>query len=139
MDTESESLFALTPVSFRYKKEMDPQGSRQYGLIAEDVAKVNPDLVVNDQAGHPATLRFLSIQGMMLNELLKEHRKAEQQQSAIAELKSVVIQQKKDFQVAIAEQRKEFEARLNQQEAKIRNVSDRIKMNETVQNAVADR
>src|SRR4029077_11284079 len=56
MEQASESLYRLTPVTFRYKKELDPQGTRQYGLIAEDVAKVNPDLVVNDPDGKPATL-----------------------------------------------------------------------------------
>jgi len=96
MEKESESLFALTPVTFRYKTEVDPQASRQYGLIAEDVAKVNPDLVVNDQQGNPATLRFLSIQAMLLNEFLKEHRKVEQQ--------------RRDFEAALAQQQKQIEA-----------------------------
>ena len=103
MEKASESLFALTPVTFRYKKDMDPSGTQQYGLIAEDVAKVNPDLVVNDQQGKPATLRFLNIQAMMLNEFLKEHKKIEEQQATIAQLK-------KDLLATSAQQQEEIKA-----------------------------
>jgi hypothetical protein len=103
MEKASESLFALTPVTFRYKKDMDPSGTQQYGLIAEDVAKVNPDLVVNDQQGKPATLRFLNIQAMMLNEFLKEHKKVEEQQATIAQLK-------KDLLATSAQQQEEIKA-----------------------------
>lgn len=135
MDTESESLFALTPVSFRYKKEMDPQGSRQYGLIAEDVAKVNPDLVINDENGNPATLRFLSIQGMMLNEFLKEHRKVEQQQATIAELK-------KELQAVSARQQAAIEmmtAQLNEQATQIRKVTARIEVKRSATNLAVNK
>ena len=101
---------------------------KHYGLIAEEVATVDPDLVVFNPEGKPETLRFDSINAMLLNEFLKEHRKVEEQQATIVELKSVVAQQQKEFQTAMAEQRKELEARLKQQDAKIQGVNDRIEL-----------
>jgi uncharacterized coiled-coil protein SlyX len=106
MEQASESLYRLTPVTFHYKRELDPQGTRHYGLIAEEVAKVEPDLVVNDEDGKPATLRFLSIQAMMLNEFIKEHRRVQEQEATIAELKSNAARQ----QATIAQQQKQIEA-----------------------------
>jgi hypothetical protein len=88
MDKASEALFALKPVCFRYKKEIDPAGISQLGLVAEDVAKVNPDLVVWDTEGKPYTVRYDQVNAMLLNEFLKEHRKNEEQETTIAELKS---------------------------------------------------
>jgi Chaperone of endosialidase len=90
MEQASESLYRLAPVTFRYKKELDPQGTRQYGLIAEEVAKVEPDLVVNDEEGKPATLRFLSIQAMLLNEFLKEHKAFVEEQHKVEKLETTV-------------------------------------------------
>ena len=78
MDQASETLFALKPVTFRAKKNMDPARVRYYGLIAEDVAEVDPDLVVYNPAGKPETLRFDSINAMLLNEFLKERGKVQQ-------------------------------------------------------------
>jgi hypothetical protein len=118
MDQASESLFALTPVTFHYKKDMDPAGTQQYGLIAEDVAKVSPDLVVNDPEGKPATLRFLNIEAMLLNEFLKEHKKVEAQQASIAELRSTVAQQQKGMEVLTAQ--------LKEQAAQIQKVSAQV-------------
>ena len=83
MDKASEALFALKPVSFRYKKEMDPAGTSQLGLVAEDVEKVNPDLVVRDKEGKPYTVRYDQVNAMLLNEFLKEHRRNEEQQKQI--------------------------------------------------------
>ena len=135
MDKASERLFALKPVSFRAKG--DPTHVRHYGLIAEDVAKVDRDLAVYNPQGQPETLRFDSINAMLLNEFLKEHRKVQKQQAAIIELSSVVAQQQKEFQAAIAAQRKQFEARLNQQDAKIQRVNDRVETNKTAPQLVA--
>ena len=87
MSDASEVLFALKPVTFRYKKEIDPQGIPQFGLIAEDVAEVNPQLVVRDKEGKVNTVRYEQINAMLLNEFLKEHEKVEIQQATIAELK----------------------------------------------------
>jgi len=88
MDRASESLFALKPVTFRYKKQIDPTSVTQFGLVAEDVEKVNPDLVVRDKEGKPYSVRYDQVNAMLLNEFLKEHRKNEEQEETIAELKS---------------------------------------------------
>jgi Chaperone of endosialidase len=81
MDKASEAILALKPVTFRYKKELDPEGIPQFGLIAEEVAKVNPDLVVRDKNGEIYTVRYEAVNAMLLNEFLKEHRKNEEQQA----------------------------------------------------------
>ena len=73
MDKVSEALFALKPVTFRYKKEIDPAGTPQLGLVAEEVEKVNPDLVVRDKEGKPYSVRYDQVNAMLLNEFLKEH------------------------------------------------------------------
>jgi Chaperone of endosialidase len=88
MDKASEAILALKPVSFRYKKEIDAAGTPQFGLVAEEVEKVNRDLVVCDKQGKPYTVRYEAVNAMLLNEFLKEHRKAEEQEKTIAELKS---------------------------------------------------
>ena len=74
MDKASEAILALKPVTFRYKKEIDPEGIPQFGLVAEDVEKVNPDLVVRDEKGQIYTVRYEAVNAMLLNEFLKEHR-----------------------------------------------------------------
>ena len=84
MDHASEVLFALNPVTFRYKKDVDPAGSSQFGLVAEDVAKVNPDLVVRDKNGEIYTVRYDQVNAMLLNEFLKEHRHVQEQDAIIA-------------------------------------------------------
>ena len=78
MDKTSEAVLALKPVTFRYKKEFDPTGLAQFGLVAEDVEKVNPDLVVRDNQGKPYSVRYDQVNAMLLNEFLKEHRKVEE-------------------------------------------------------------
>ncbi len=88
MNKLSESLFALKPVTFYYKKEIDPTRTSQFGLVAEDVEKVNPALVMRDEQGKPYGVRYDKVNAMLLNEFLKEHRKNEEQEKTIAELKS---------------------------------------------------
>ncbi len=110
MNKASEALFALKPVSFRYKQEIDPARSPDFGLIAEDVATVNPDLVARDEEGNIVTVRYQAVNAMLLNEFLKEHKKVEEQQASIAELKSTVAQQKNDFQAKVAHQHEQIEA-----------------------------
>jgi hypothetical protein len=83
MDKASEALLALTPVTFRYKKEIDPAGRSQFGLVAEDVEKVNPDLVVRDKEGKPYSVRYDQVNAMLLNEFLKEHRKMQKLEAAL--------------------------------------------------------
>ena len=108
MDQASEAVLGLKPVTFRYKS--DASGTPQFGLIAEEVAKVNPDLVVRDENGEIYTVRYDAVSVMLLNEFLKEHRKVEEQQATIAELKSTVAQQQKSFQSRLAEEEKQIAA-----------------------------
>jgi len=103
MDKASEAILALKPVTFRYKHELDPEGVPQFGLVAEDVEKVNPDLVARDDEGKPYTVRYEAVNAMLLNEFLKEHRKVQEQAGTIA-------QQRRDFEGAIAKQQKQIEA-----------------------------
>ena len=84
MDKASETLFSLKPVTFRARKNMEPARVRYYGLIAEDVAEVDSDLVVYNPEGKPETLRFESINAMLLNEFLKEHRKVQNLEKGMA-------------------------------------------------------
>ena len=95
MNKASEALFALEPVTFHYEKQIDPVGTRNFGFVAEDVEKVNPDLVVHDKEGKPYSVRYDQVNAMLLNEFLKEHRKNEEQEAAIEE-------QRKDFEATIA-------------------------------------
>jgi len=85
MDKVSEAILALKPVTFRYKKEIDSKGIPQFGLVAEDVEKVNPDLIVRDNEGKPYSVRYDQVNAMLLNEFLKEHRKVESLEKAMAE------------------------------------------------------
>jgi hypothetical protein len=84
MEQASEILFALKPVTFRYKKEIDSAGTSQFGLVAEEVEKVNPDLVVRDEEGKPYSVRYEQVNAMLLNEFLKAHQKLEEQGTTIA-------------------------------------------------------
>jgi hypothetical protein len=84
MDKASEAILALQPVTFRYKKELDPEGIPQFGLMAEEVEKVNSDLVARDEQGKPYSVRYEAVNAMLLNEFLKEHRKNEVQEATIA-------------------------------------------------------
>ena len=86
MGKASEPIFALKPVTFRYKKELDPQGTQQFGLLAEQVEKVDRDLVVRDSDGKPYTVRYDAVNAMLLNEFLKEHRKVAALESGAAQL-----------------------------------------------------
>ncbi len=94
MESASETVYALKPVTFRYKREIDPARTAQFGLVAEDVEKVNPDLVVRDKEGKTYSVRYDQVNAMLLNEFLKEHRKVEEQGAAIA-------RQRTDFQTKI--------------------------------------
>jgi hypothetical protein len=84
MDAASEVILSLKPVTFRYKHELDPEGIPQFGLVAEEVEKVNPDLVARDADGKAYTVRYEAVNAMLLNEFLKEHRKNEAQEATIA-------------------------------------------------------
>jgi hypothetical protein len=113
MDQASEALYGLRPVIFRYKKEIDPQGSPQWGLVAEEVEKVNPNLVVRDKQGRPYSVRYDQVNAMLLNEFLKEHQ-------TVRELKATVAQQTKGME--------ELTMLLKEQAAQIQKVSAQIEM-----------
>jgi hypothetical protein len=97
MNTASEALYQLNPVTYRYKKEIDSTQSLVFGLIAEEVAEVNPRLVARNAEGQPESIHYEMVNAMLLNEFLKEHKRVEEQQATIAELKSTVAQQQKKF------------------------------------------
>jgi hypothetical protein len=118
MDKASEALFALRPVTFRYKKEIDPMGISQLGLVAEDVEKVNPNLVVCDKEGKPYSVRYDQVNAMLLNEFLKEHAKMEQL--------------KKDFESRVAKQQKQIEALT----AVVQKVSAQLQLNKVAPQTV---
>src|SRR5262249_23595343 len=84
MDKASEAILALKPVTFHYKHDLDPEGIPQFGLVAEQVEKVNPDLVARDEQGKPYTVRYEAVNAMLLNEFLKAHRTIEEQGALIA-------------------------------------------------------
>jgi len=95
MDKASEAILALKPVTFHYKPELDPKGIPQFGLIAEDVEKVNPDLVARDEQGKPYSVRYEAVNAMLLNEFLKEHHQ-------VQDLKATVAEQQKQIEVLTA-------------------------------------
>jgi hypothetical protein len=88
MNHSSAAILRLKPVTFRYKKDIDPEGTQQFGLVAEDVEKINPDLVVRDKEGKPYTVRYDQVNAMLLNEFLKEHQLLQTQQKQIDVLKA---------------------------------------------------
>ena len=130
MEQASEAILSLKPVTFHYKS--DKTGTSQFGLIAEEVAKVSPDLVVRDKNGEIYTVRYDAVNAMLLNEFLKEHkafleeqRRVQKQEAAISQLKSTVA----EHNATIAQQQKGMEAvtaRLNEQAAQIQNVSAQL-------------
>jgi len=103
MDKASEALFSFKPVTFRYRKEIDPVSTLQFGLIAEDVEKINPDLVVRDEKGQVNSVRYDQVNAMLLNEFLKEHRK-------VRELEATLARAQNDFQSKLSEQEKQIAA-----------------------------
>ena len=121
MDEASAAILALKPVTFRYRS--DRSGTPQFGLIAEDVAEVNSDLVVRDENGEIYSVRYDQVNAMLLNEFLKEHRKVE-------ELTSAMAQQRKEFETVVA--------RLNEQEARLQKVSAQVEMGKSGSQTVVE-
>ena len=122
MDNASKALYSLKPVSFRYKNEIDPARTPQLGLVAEEVEKVNPDLVIRDAEGRPQTVRYEQINAMLLNEFLKEHRNVQQ------------------LEVNGAEQKKEINllrSALKAQRALIQKVNDKVELKQSAPQIVA--
>jgi trimeric autotransporter adhesin len=114
MNQNSEALFALKPVTFRYKKEIDQVGIRQFGLVAEEVEKLNPDLVVRDKEGKPYSVRYDQINAMLLNEFLKEHNAFLEERSKVQQLEAAL---------------EAVNARLKEQDARIEKVSAQFEIN----------
>ena len=102
MDKASEALFSLKPVSFRYKKEIDPAGIPQLGLVAEDVEKVNPGLIVRDKEGKPYSVRYEQVNAMLLNEFLKEHKAFVSQQHAVEQQQTTITRLEKQVEALTA-------------------------------------
>jgi hypothetical protein len=98
MEKSSEAILSLKPVTFHYKKALDPDAIPQFGLVAEDVAKVDPDLVARDEEGKPYTVRYDAVNAMLLNEFLKEHKTVEKQADKIQRLESALTQQAAQLQ-----------------------------------------
>jgi hypothetical protein len=132
MNKASEALYRLQPVVYRYKKEIDPTQSPAFGLIAEDVASVNPELVACKADGQPEAVHYEMINAMLLNEFLKEHRKVQAQQSKIdaqdrriGKQEATIAALKNELQTVKAEQQRDIQtltARLEQQAAQIQSV-----------------
>jgi len=121
MDKASEAILALKPVTFRYKKDIDPERAPQFGLVAEEVQKVNPDLVDRDQQGKPYTVRYDAVNAMLLNEFLKAHHTMQEQGGTIVELKK---------QVAILAET------VKEQAAQIQKVSAQLELNKAAPQTV---
>ena len=110
MDKTSEALLRLKPVTFRYKQELDPHHVPMFGLIAEDVEKVNPDLVTRNKKGEVETVRYDAVNAMLLNEFLKEHRTVQDLKSTVARQEATIAQQQTSFQSKLAEQERQIAA-----------------------------
>jgi len=137
MDSATETILALKPVTFRYKHELDPDGIPQFGLVAEQVDNVNPDLVVPDDDGTIITVRYEAVKAMLLNEFLKEHKRINQQEHKMQEQAAMVS--KLDSTVAkqeeiIAQQRKQIEALT----AAVQKVSDQVAPSKPAPSLVAN-
>ena len=132
MDQASEGILKLKPVTFHYKDRDDKNDKTpQFGLIAEDVEKVNRDLVVYGKDGKVLSVRYDAVDVMLLNEFLKEHKKVEEQQASIADLKSTVASQQKEMQV--------FTAQLKEQAAQIQKVSAQLEASKPAPKVVANK
>jgi hypothetical protein len=131
MDKASEALYELKPVTYRYKKEIDRTQSCAFGFIAEEVAEVNPDLVARNAKGQPENVHYEMVNAMLLNEFLKEHKKVEEQQASIAELKSTAAQQQKGMEVLTAQ--------LKEQGAQIQKVSAQFEVNKPATKVVTNK
>jgi hypothetical protein len=103
MDKASEAILALKPVTFHYKKELDPDSIPQFGFVAEQVEKVNPDLVARDGEGKPYSVRYEAVNAMLLNEFLKEHKKVEDLEATVASLVAALKEQAAQIQNVSAE------------------------------------
>jgi uncharacterized coiled-coil protein SlyX len=144
MGKASEAILALKPVSFRYNHHVDPKGIPQFGLVAEEVEKVNPALVVRDADGKPYTVRYEAVNAMLLNEFLEEHRKVQELKSAAAKQEATIAQQDRKIQeqeatiTQLAKGMKTVVARLEEQASQIQKVSARLEASKPTTQVVAN-
>ena len=138
MAAASEALLALRPVTFHYKPELDKTGIPQFGLVAEEVAEVNPDLVTHDAKGDISTVRYEAVNAMLLNEFLKEHKTVQELKLALLKQQAIIAQLNDDrvnHEATISNLDKVLNAvlaRLNEQDSKIQKVNDRLELSEPV-------
>jgi hypothetical protein len=125
MDQTSEAVLGLKPVTFQFQYKSDTKGTAQFGLIAEEVAEINPDLVVRDDKGEICTVRYEAVNAMLLNEFLKEHRAFVKEQCKVEAQEATITQLKQDFRATVAD----LNARLKEQDSKIQKVSDQLEVN----------
>jgi hypothetical protein len=123
MDNASETIYALRPVSFRYHKQYDPTQTIAFGLVAEEVANVNPDLVGRNPEGQPESVRYEQINAMLLNEFLKEHRRGEEQDCKIQEQETTIGE--------LRAQIRSLAALVNEHASELRNVSAQLRISNT--------
>ncbi|HEY6070568.1 MAG TPA: tail fiber domain-containing protein, partial [Chthoniobacterales bacterium] len=125
MDDASKIILSLQPITFRYKN--DSKAVPQFGLAAEEVAKLNPNLVVRDAKGDIYSVRYEAVNAMLLNEFLKEHKKVEELEATVAQLKSTVAAQQKDFT-----------AQLKELDSKIQTVNDKVELSKPAPQTVGN-
>ena len=130
MDKASEAILALQPVTFRYKKELDPEAIPQFGLVAEQVAKVDPDLVARDESGKPYTVRYEAVNAMLRNEFLKEHKAFVAEQRKLQEQGATIAEFKKEIA--------NLTATVKQQSAQIQKVSAQLEVSKPAPQTVAN-
>jgi hypothetical protein len=131
MDKASEALYQLKPVTYRYKKEIGRTQTRAFGLIAEDVVEVNPDLVAHNTQGQPESVHYEMVNAMLLNEFLKAHKKVEQQQSKIDNQQASISELKSEVQAMVAQ--------LKEQAAQIQKVSAQLEVNKPAPKVVTNK
>jgi hypothetical protein len=129
MSNTSEALFALKPVTFRYKKQIDPRQVLAFGLIAEEVAEISPALITRDKAGKPETVRYEAINAMLLNEFLKEHRRGEEQDRKIQEQETTIAELRSEI--------RNLAAMVNEEASELRKVSAQLQASNATVQAIA--
>jgi hypothetical protein len=129
MHTASEAIYALNPVTFRYHEQYDRTQTIAFGLIAEEVAEVNPDLVGRNREGQPESVRHERINAMLLNEFLKEHRRGEEQDCKIQEQETTIAEVRSEI--------RSLAAMVNEQASELRKVSAQLQISNAAAQAIA--
>jgi Chaperone of endosialidase len=130
MENASEALLALKPVTFRYNKEYDATQTLAFGLIAEEVAEVYPDLVGRNPEGQPESVRYEQINAMLLNEFLKEHGRGEEQDCRIQEQETTIAELRSEM--------KALATTVNEQASQLQKVSAQLQINNAAAQVIAE-